>query len=86
MITTSVSEFRKEMKKYLDQVSDGFQTIIIHKPNTADEGFVILSLQEYNSIKATQHELSSNTNEKRLDSAISKFKSGNSFSKKLIRK
>ncbi len=86
MITTSVSEFRKEMKKYLDQVSDGFETIIIHKPNTADEGFVILSLQEYNSIKATQHELSSTTNEKRLDSAISKFKSGNSFSKKLIKK
>jgi len=44
----------------------------------------IMSLEEYNSLSATQHELSSQSNEKRLDSAISKLKKGLSFQKDLI--
>ena len=42
-----------------------------------------MSLDEYNSLGATQHELSSKTNETRLDSAIAKLKSGDSFEKEL---
>ena len=42
--------------------------------------------EEYNSLSATAHELSSKTNEKRLDSAIEKFKKGSSFQKELIEK
>jgi antitoxin YefM len=34
-----------------------------------------MSLAEYNSLCATQHELSSKENEKRLDAAIDKLKS-----------
>jgi antitoxin YefM len=49
-----------------------------------DNGVVIISLDEYNSLTATQHELSSKINEKRLDSAIEKLQSGNSFKKKLL--
>jgi antitoxin YefM len=41
-------------------------------------------LDEYNSLTATQHELSSRINEARLDSAIEKLKSGSSFQKELI--
>jgi antitoxin YefM len=47
-------------------------------------GVVIISLDEYNSLTATQHELSSKINEARLDSAIEKLKSGSSFQKELI--
>ena len=43
-----------------------------------------MSLQEYNSLMATNHELSSRKNELRLDSAINKLKNGESFSKDLI--
>jgi antitoxin YefM len=43
-----------------------------------------MSLSEYNSLSATQHELSSKENEKRLDSAIEKLKSGNSSVQNLI--
>jgi antitoxin YefM len=43
-----------------------------------------MSLSEYNSLCATQHELSSKENEKRLDSAIDKLKSGNSSIKNLL--
>ena len=42
-----------------------------------------MSLDEFNSLTATQHELSSKRNRERLDSALEKFKSGDSFEKKL---
>jgi antitoxin YefM len=49
-----------------------------------DSGVVIISLEEYNSLTATQHELSSQKNESRLDSAIEKLKKGSSFQKDLL--
>ena len=82
MLTTSISDFRKDIKKYLDHVTENFETLIINRGK--DSGVVIMSLEEYNSLSATQHELSSLSNEKRLDSAISKLKKGLSFQKDLI--
>jgi antitoxin YefM len=84
MLTTTISDFRKDIKRYLDRVTDNFETLIINRGK--DSGVVIISLEEYNSLSATQHELSSKINEKRLDSAIEKLKSGNSFQKELIEK
>ncbi len=82
MLTTTISDFRKDIKKYLDNVTKNFETLIINRGK--DNGVVIISLQEYNSLHATQHELSSKTNEKRLDSAIDKLKKGSSFQKDLL--
>jgi len=82
MLTTTISDFRKDMKKYLDQVTKNFETLIINRGK--DRGVVILSLDEYNSLRATQHELSSKANERRLDSAIEKLQKGSSFQKDLI--
>jgi antitoxin YefM len=84
MLTTTISDFRKDIKKYLDNVTKNFETLIINRGK--DNGVVIISLQEYNSLYATQHELSSKTNEKRLDSAIDKLKKGSSFQKDLLNK
>ena len=82
MLTTTISDFRKDIKKHLDRVTENFETLIINRGK--DTGVVIMSLDEYNSLKATYHELSSKANEKRLDSAIEKLKKGKSFQKKLI--
>ncbi len=82
MLTTTISDFRKDIKRYLDRVTENFETLIINRGK--DNGVVIMSLDEYNSLSATQHELSSKTNEKRLDSAIEKLKNGSSFQKELI--
>lgn len=82
MITTSISDFRKNIKKYLDSVTLNFETLVINRGK--DSGVVILSLEEYNALNATQHELSSKINEQRLDSAIEKLKIGSSFQKELI--
>lgn len=82
MLTTSISDFRKDIKRYFDNVTQNFETLIINRGK--DNGVVIMSLAEYNSLCATQHELSSKENEKRLDSAIEKLKSGNSSVQNLI--
>lgn len=82
MLTTSISDFRKDIKKYFDRVTQNFETLIINRGK--DNGVVIMSLDEYNSLLATNHELSSKANEKRLDSAIEKLNQGNSFVKTLI--
>ena len=73
MITTTISDFRKDIRKYLDSVTKNFETLIINRGK--DAGVVVISIDEYNSLCATQHELSTKANEKRLDSAIEKFKS-----------
>lgn len=82
MQITTVSDFRKDIKTYLDSVIKNFETLIINRGK--DSGIVVMSLQEYNSLMATNHELSSRKNELRLDSAISKLKNKESFRKDLI--
>ncbi len=82
MQITTVSDFRKDIKTYLDRVVKNFETLIINRGK--DSGIVVMSLQEYNSLMSTNHELSSRKNEMRLDSAIEKLKKGDSFTKGLI--
>ena len=84
MLTTTISDFRKDIKNYIDDVIENVETLIINRGK--NKGVVIISLDEYNSLKATQHELSSRRNEKRLDSAIEKLNQGSSFEKGLIEK
>ena len=81
MITTTISDFRKDIKKYIDTVSDDFETLIINRGK--DQGVVVISLDEYNAMLATSHEMSSKKNQKRLDSSIDKLKKGNVIKKKL---
>lgn len=82
MQITTVSDFRKNIKTYLDKVVENFETLIINRGK--ESGIVVMSLQEYNSLMATNHELSSRKNELRLDSAIDKLKGGKTFKKDLI--
>lgn len=82
MITTTITDFRKDMKEYLNRVTDNFETLIINRGKNS--GVVVISLEEYNALNTTQHELSSEKNRMRLDSAISKFKKNESFDKTLL--
>tara|TARA_B100000745_G_scaffold258615_1_gene181846 strand:+ start:84 stop:338 length:255 start_codon:yes stop_codon:yes gene_type:complete len=82
MQITTVSDFRKDIKTYLDRVIKNYETLIINRGK--DSGIVVMSLQEYNSLMATNHELSSRKNELRLDSAIDKLKNGKTINKDLI--
>ncbi len=82
MLVTSISEFRKDIKEYFDRVTNNFETLIINRGKNS--GVVIMSLEEYNSLMATNHELSSRKNEERLDAAIEKLKTQKTFTKELI--
>ena len=82
MLTTTISDFRNNMRKYLNKIEKDLETLIINIGK--ERGIVILTLEEYNSLLTTQHELSSAANVKRLDSAIEKFKEGKGFEKELI--
>lgn len=82
MITVSISDFRKDIKDYFNKVTENFETLIINRGRNT--GVVVISLEEYNSLITTQHELSSKKNKARLDSAIEKFKKGDAFTKNLI--
>jgi antitoxin YefM len=82
MLTATITDFRRDIKRYLDRVTETFETFIINRGK--DHGVVVISLDEYNSLLSTQHELSSKANEKRLDSAIDKLNKRSSFEKDLI--
>ena len=84
MLTTSISDFRRNIKSYLDKVTENFETLIINRGK--ESGVVIMSLDEYNSLNATHYELSSKANETRLDSAIEKLRRGDTITRELIEK
>ena len=54
MLTASISDFRRDIKRYLDRVTQNLETLIINRGK--DTGIVIMSLDEYNSLCATNHE------------------------------
>ncbi|MBO7523719.1 MAG: type II toxin-antitoxin system Phd/YefM family antitoxin [Bacteroidales bacterium] len=51
MKATSVSDFRTNLKRYLDAVIYDSDSVVINRGNT---GAVLISLEEYNSIKGTE--------------------------------
>lgn len=82
MITTTISDFRKDIKKYLDKVVQDFETLVINRGK--DIGVVVISLEEYNALTATQHELSQKANEQRLDASIQKLLAGQGRTQALV--
>jgi antitoxin YefM len=83
MIAANYSEFRKELKNYLDSVENNHETLIIKRGS--GKGTVLLSLKEYNSIMETLHLLSSQKNAQRLYESINQMKSGNTVQHDLIK-
>ena len=82
MIAANYSEFRTGLKRFLDDVEDNHETLII-KRGTGN-GSVLISLDEYNSIMETVHLLSSKANADRLYESIKQIKDGTGMTKELI--
>ncbi|HMS99086.1 MAG: type II toxin-antitoxin system Phd/YefM family antitoxin [Saprospiraceae bacterium] len=82
MIAANFTEFRTNLKQYLDDVEKNNETLIIKRGSGS--GTVLISLDEYNSILETVHLLSSKANADRLYESIQQMKSGKSFQKELI--
>ena len=81
MIAANFSEFRSELKKYLDSVEDNNETLVVKRKT--GKGTVMISLDEYNSIMETMHLLSSKKNADRLYESIEQMKAGKKVQSKL---
>lgn len=64
---TTVSDFRSNIKEYMDAVWDNAEEVIIAGPK--GKSVVVISLEEYESMKETDYLLSSPVNAERLRSA-----------------
>jgi antitoxin YefM len=82
MLAANYSEFRGDLKKYLDCVEKDNETLIIKR--SKGKGTVMISLDEYNSIMETMHLLSSKANADRLHESMKQLKEGKGFQKELI--
>ena len=79
MKTTTYSDFRKNLKQNLDMVNEDHDELIIFRKGNKD--VVILSLEDYNSIKETAYLLSSLKNAERLMNSVRELDSGNGIEK-----
>jgi len=82
MIAANFTEFRTDLKRYLDSVEENNETLIIKRKS--GKGTVLLSLDEYNSILETVHLLKSKANADRLFESIQQMKEGESSIHNLI--
>lgn len=76
MITTTITDFRANVKQYVDTIINDNGTLLINRGNTAA---VLISLDEYNSIKATQSILESHSISHEVAVGIEQWKSGESI-------
>lgn len=53
MRTANYSELRKNLKRYLDEVINDNEPLVVHR--SGNESVVVISLDEYNAIKETEY-------------------------------
>jgi antitoxin YefM len=82
MLAANYSEFRGDLKRFLDDVEFNKETLIIKRGK--GNGTVLLSLDEYNSLMETVHLLSAKANADHLYESIEQLKKGDIISDGLI--
>lgn len=82
MDVVNYTEFRNNLKRSLDKVSDDEEVVIVSR--SRNKNVVVLSLKEYNSLTETIHLLGSEKNRQRLSDAIRELESGESLKNPLI--
>lgn len=76
MTTTTISDFRANAKQYIDSVINDNGTLLINRGNTAA---VLISLDEYNSIKETESIMASSVASKEVTAGVEQWMNGESI-------
>lgn len=80
MRTANYIDLKANLKSYIDAVIDDDDTIVINRGN--DKGVVMISLDEYNSLKETEYIMSSPETMEVIHKGEEDIKNGNSISQK----
>lgn len=75
MKTATITEFRSRAKEYLKELEDDRDILILSRPKQK-EGFVVLTMSEYESLKETAYLLSTPANALRLMQGIKEAEEG----------
>ncbi len=84
MKVVNYTEFRNNLTENLDAVNEDAEIVIVSR--TKGKNVVVISLDEYNSMKETLYLISTKTNRKQLDAAIDEMNKGKFAKRKLIEK
>lgn len=82
MEITTYSNFRQNLKAFLDKVFDSKSPVFVTRSNGAD--VVVLSKDEYEGMQETLHLLSSPKNAQRLKDSIDEYQKGGGQEKGLL--
>jgi len=69
MKALTISNFRKSLKEHFEYVTKSMGIIVVPQKNEED-GVVVMSLKQYNSLLETEHLLSIEKNRKRIEESI----------------
>jgi len=81
MTATTITDFREKLKEYLDRVLDNQEALIISRPKKSN--VVVISQEEYESLRETAYLLSSPRNAVRLQEALQQWEQGKTVQKNL---
>lgn len=74
MRTANYTNFRANLKSYIDSVIDDCDTVLINRGNGT--GVVMISLEEYNALKETEYIMSSEQTMKEIRQGEEDLKAG----------
>ena len=81
MKVANYSEFRKNMKLHLDDVTKHNEVLVVHRQT--GKTVVVMSLEDFNAWSETEYLLSSPANAKRLKQSVKELESGKTVKRKL---
>lgn len=74
MKSITVSDFRANIKTYLDDVSENSEIIVIPRNNVAEDAVVVMSIAEYNNLVENDYVNASSKNVERLRKSLKQAK------------